>query len=82
MLCFADGKVIIAESKEDRTKMMKGMEKTIKKCNLNINSKTTKIMVCRKKQVDQIAIKLGHHKITQLDKFCYLGSRIASDGRS
>jgi hypothetical protein len=57
------------------------MEKTMKKYNLNINVKQTKIMICGEKQADKITIKLGHHKIAVMEEFCYLGGRITSDGR-
>jgi hypothetical protein len=39
-------------------------------------------MVGGKKQMDKINIKLGHHKVAQVEEFCYLGSRITSNGRS
>jgi hypothetical protein len=39
-------------------------------------------MACGKKHVDIITIKLGHHKIAQVEEFFYLGSRITRDGRS
>jgi hypothetical protein len=51
------------------TRMLNCMDKTMKKYNLNINVKKNKIVVCGNKQVDNINIKLDHHKIAQVEEF-------------
>ena len=51
------------------------------KYQLKINTKKTKIIVCSRREEVKTNIKIRKQKLVEVDEFCYLGSRITSDGR-
>ena len=58
------------------------MERTMARYKLKINEKKTKILVCCRKEEKMTNIILGNQSLGEVKEFCYLGSRVTSDGRS
>ena len=82
MLRFADDIAVVAETEGDLKKVLTNMERTMARYKLKINKKKTKILVCSRKEEKRTNIKLGKEKLEEVKEFCYLGSRVTSDGRS
>ena len=83
-LRFADDIVILSESAKDLEDLLNGMDVTLKTdYKMSINKSKTKVMECsRVKSGEAGDIRLGNEIVKEVDEFCYLGSKITSDGRS
>ena len=81
---FSDDIVILSETAKDLEEQLNGMDSTMKGgYKMNINKSKTKVMECSlRKSGDAEGIRLGNEAIKVVDEFCYLGSKITSDGRS
>ena len=82
MLRFADDIAVTAETEKDLKNILVNMGRVMGKYQLKINTKKTKILVCSRREEVKTNIKIGKQKLVEVDEFCYLGSRITSDGRS
>ena len=83
-LRFADDIVIISESVDDLEELLNGMDNVLRnEYKMNINRNKTQVMECsRIKTGDAGMVQLGKDSLKEVNEFCYLGSRITSDGRS
>ena len=63
---------------------METLSSLLKRKQLKINDKKTKIMVVSKKENNNVCtnVKLGNKRIKQVKQFCYLGSLITENNRS
>ena len=84
MLRFADDIVILSECGEDLEDMLNGMDYVLKNnYGMSINKMKTKVMECSRTRTGEAEnIHLGNEMLTEVDQFCYLGSKITSDCRS
>ena len=62
--------------------ILDNMSRVMGEYQLKMNTKKTKILVCSRREEAKTKIKIGKQKLVEVDEFCYLGSRITSDGRS
>ena len=82
-LRYADDTVLIATSEEDLQKLLDIVVKESEKQGLSLNTKKTFSMVTTSKSTVPVCeLKIKDCQIKQVDKFCYLGSYITSNGRS
>jgi threonine dehydratase len=78
---FADDIAIVAGSEADLQNSLNTIEKVFQECNMKINKKKTKVIVCgREKTVANVHLK--GERLEQVESFIYLGSTITWDGRS
>lgn len=81
-ICYADDKVLIAETPQQLQRMVTRLDKESRKYGMKINIDKTKIMMIEKEKSNrQIRIKIGDKFLEQVEKFKYLGTIISSDGR-
>ena len=64
--------------------MLNGMDYVLKNnYGMSINKMKTKVMECSRTRTGEAEnIHLGNEMLTEVDQFCYLGSKITSDCRS
>ena len=84
MIRFADDIAILTELKKDLERVMNGLDTVLREeYKMKINRNKTKVMKCSKRKNEgTMEIKLGNETLSEVDEFCYLGSKITSDGGS
>ena len=79
VLMFADDMVLMAEPAEGLEKNLGVMSEALRRWELNVNWKKTKVMrVARQKGACEV--KIGDQELDQVDKMKYLGVVISADG--
>ena len=62
-------------------KLMNGLNRAAEEYGMRINVKKTKAMVISRIEGKKVGIKIGQHKVEQVQKFKYLGAIVTKDGR-
>ena len=78
---FADDQAMTASSNEGLQKLMDGVDRAAEDYGMRINVKKTKTMVISKEGGKKVDIKIGQHKVEQVQQFKYLGAVVTDDGR-
>ena len=79
---YADDTALVADSKEKLQELLTTIQRKSEEHGLNINTGKTEILVVSKKaETPRCNIHINNKQLKQVDKFCYLGSTIKSDGR-
>lgn len=75
---FDNDIAVLAEEEKD----LRRMDKIMKAKGMKLNKKKTKIMVvCRYKNINPLDLMIRKIQIEKVNKFKYLGNKVAQDGR-
>jgi len=78
---FADDQAMVSSTSEGLQRLMDGLVKVSEECGMKVNIKKTKAMVISKTGHKIVDIKIGQHKVEQVQQFKYLGATVTEDGR-
>src|SRR6516225_7306849 len=78
---YADDQAMVASTNEGIQKLMYGLNRAAEEYGMRINVKKTKAMVISKIEGKKVEIKIGQHKVEQVQKFKYLGALVTEDGK-
>ena len=77
---YADDQATVASSANGLQLMMDNMQETAREYGMKINAKKTKVMKISKQPGEQLAVHLDGKPLSQVKRFCYLGSTLTQEG--
>ena len=78
---YADDTVILASSTHDLQRMLNSIVRVSRDFGMELNEKTTKIMVIQKKPETNIKIIVNGKQLEQVKDYKHLGTNISDDGK-